>query len=236
MTYEELKKEVMKIHDVIKEIAQEDEKIDSLWGGTQILYSPIETKDKSKPTILLLGFNPGIGYLLENDKIAADFEPLEQLDYIEKDYKYAKSIRSFFLDICKEKELFENNVVATNFYFFSAKNLKETKELINLLKEKEPLKKVAQEILHSSKEGNYLYCLAKRWLKALIEEIVKPDVIITIGKETHDFIENTLKNEDCKFKINFNKENILVLPRKYSDLEKDKAAIVCKQLKEKLNK
>ena len=231
MTYEELKKEVKIVHNLIKEIAKQNEEIDNKFAGTQIMFSQLEALDKNKPKILLLGINPGWGYWQKNNVIVGKFDEQKELEYKDGEYDLAKNIKSFFIDYCKMEDLFKTNVLKSNFFYFATENFSEYKALTKKLLEIEEFKNCANSIL-KQKEKNPLFCLAKRWTKALIEDIIKPDIIICDGKTTNEnYLINAIKNDDCGFKINFDKDKSIFLSRTFSTISNEEKEKKCKELK-----
>ena len=232
--YEILKKEVKKVHEIIKEIAQKNKVVDDIFSGTQIMFSHIEKIDKFKPTILLLGINPRWGYFQENNEIVEKFNKLSELDYINAEYKLAKNIKNFFVDICKMEDLFKSNVIKSNFFYFATKNFEKFKTLKNEILKYDEFNSIAQQILMRN-EDNFLYCLAKRWTKMLIEDIIKPDIIICEGSIVLSFLESSYQYDDCDFKIKFNPKYIITLKRNFSNITYEEKKMKCEELKKLLN-
>ena len=232
--YEILKEEVKKVHKVIKEIAKENKTVDNIFAGTQIMFSQLEKFDKNQPKILLLGINPGWGYFQKNNEIVEKFDELDELEYKNNNYSLANNIRDFFVNICQMEKLFETNVVKSNFFYFATEIFEAYKELTNKLLEIEEFKKYANNIL-KSEEKNPLFCLAKRWTKILVEDIIKPDIIIFEGGEAENYFLNNIKNDDCGFKINFDPKYI-TLTRNHSNILYEEKIEKCKELKKLLNK
>jgi len=104
---------------------------------------------------------------------------------------------------------------------------------MKILNTNEEFQKIAEEIL-GSKSGNYLNNLAKRWTKALIEDIVKPDFIICEGKSTY---ENLLKQfilyDSYGIQINYPLEKVIFYERTYSNIKNKEN--FCQKLNEILN-
>ena len=123
------------------------------------------------------------------------------------------------MDVCDKKSLFENNVFSSDFFFFATENISSFNELTKILNKNDSFVQEAKKILGSNKkEGNYLYCLSKRWVEMLICEIIKPNVIITMGSSTYNLVDSAIKKGDCGFKIEFDKNKILNLRRNYSNI------------------
>ena len=233
--YEILKEEVKKVHKVIKEIAKENKTVDNIFAGTQIMFSQLENFDKNQPKILLLGINPGWGYFQKNNEIVEKFDELDELEYKNNNYQLAENIRDFFVNICQMEKLFETNVVKSNFFYFATENFEAYEKLTNKLLEIEEFKKYANNIL-KSEERNPLFCLAKRWTKTLIEDIIKPDIIIFEGVKAKDNFLSSIKNDDCGLKINFDPEKTIYLKRFFSEISNEEKIEKCKELKKLLNK
>jgi len=214
MTYNELKNEVIKIHNVIKEITEENNELKSNFCGTDIMYSPL--KSKKTPKILLLGFNTGCGFFNENGKIIEDFDESKEFEYIKGEYILAEEFKKL-LKLCNKEHLLEH-LVKSNIYYFGTKNIKDFNTFMKILNNNDKFKKIAQEIL-GNESGNYLNNLAKRWTKSLIEDIIKPDFIICEGKAT---FENQLKqfiiSDAYGFKIDFPLNKIIYFDRIYSNI------------------
>ena len=214
MTYNELKNEVIKVHNIIKEITEENEKLKEIFCGTDIIYSPL--KSKKTPKILLVGFNTGCGFFNENGKIIEDFDESKEFEYIKGEYILAKEFKKL-LKWCNKENLLEH-IVKSNIYYFGTKNIKDFNAFMKILNTNDKFKKIAKEIL-GKESGNYLNNLAKRWTKILIEDIIKPDFIICEGKTT---FENQLKqfiiSDAYGFKIDFPLNKIIYFNRTYSNI------------------
>ena len=133
------------------------------------------------------------------------------------------------------EKLFETNVVKSNFFYFATENFNAYKKLTNKLLEIEEFKKYANNIL-KSEEKNPLFCLAKKWTKILVEDIIKPDIIIFEGGEAENYFLNNTKNDDCGLKINFDPEKTIYLKRFFSEISNEEKIEKCKELKKLLNK
>jgi len=229
MNYIELKNEVIKVHNTIKKIAETNDELKKIFCGTDIMYSPLNCKEN--PKILLLGYNTGCGYLNENGKIIEDFEEGDKFEYIDGEYILANEFKEL-LKLCNKTKLMEH-IIKSNVYYFGTQNVDEFHTLMKILNTNEEFQKIAEEIL-GSKSGNYLNNLAKRWTKALIEDIVKPDFIICEGKSTY---ENLLKQfilyDSYGIQINYPLEKVIFYERTYSNIRNKEN--FCQKLDEILN-
>ena len=214
MKYNELKNEVKKVHNVIKEITKENEELKKIFCGTDIMYSPLNCKEN--PKILLLGYNTGCGYFNENGEIIEDFEESDKFEYIDGEYILANEFKNL-LKLCNKTDLMEH-IIKSNVYYFGTSNVDEFKTFMKILNNNEKFQNIAKEILGKA-SGNYLNNLAKRWTKILIEDIVKPDFIICEGKSTYDnLLKQFILYDSYGIQINYPLEKIIYYERTYSNI------------------
>jgi len=215
MEFNQLKNEVLTVHQIIKKIAKDNKELKDIFCGTDILYSPLNCSEN--PKILLLGYNPGCGYFNENNEIIEDLEEGEKFEYIDGEYILANEFREL-LKHCNQYELMEH-IIKSNVYYFGTPSMDAFNKFMSILNANEEFQDVAKRILNRE-SGNYLNNLAKRWTKFLIEDIVKPDLIICEGKST---FENLLKqfiiSDAYGFKINFPLDKIIYYERIYSNIK-----------------
>jgi hypothetical protein len=231
MTYQELANEVKIVHHVIKKLTEKDEELKQMFCGTDIMFSPLDIDSKCKNKILLLGFNPGCGYYKEHGKIIEDFDEGKFFEYAKEEHILAKN----FIDMLRtcNKEYLKNCIIKSNIYYFATENIDVFNKFMSKLNKYPEFQEVAKKILKKDTSGNFLNNLAKRWTKILIEEIVKPDIIICEGKGVYtNQLLQFIENDAYGIKINFDIKKIIYYERSYSNISESEKENFCKKLQE----
>jgi len=151
-----LKRLELEVHEMnlrIKNEAEENKIIMSLFKGFQIYISPI----LFNPKVLFLGINPGSGYYDKHQIIVQQFEPLAEQD---SGYGPWAQLEYCFNRIGKADYL--NTIVKTNAYFISTKNEAELNKLLKYLPAE-----IRNDFIIKSKE----------WVKTIISEIMPINII-----------------------------------------------------------
>lgn len=170
--YNNLAEEVLENHSKILNEMCTNINIANLYKGTQILFSPLI----EKPTILLMGINPGPGYFNQTDgERVAQFKPLNELEYIVKksdsvrfDYVYnyvlAVDTRKAFQE-ANLTYLLESQTVKSNVYYTATKDTTDLWKLVCAL---------------CGTNLNDPETVALDWTRRLVD-IISPKVIICEG-------------------------------------------------------
>lgn len=166
--YSAITEEIKKYHYWILKECQNNSRINEIYKGCQILFSPL----LEKPEFLLIGFNPGGGYHKWHGKIVEQFDPMTALEYYLNKHSLGEQTKSLFNMAGKEDEL-RNSTVKINFYPWATDNIADFNELMSLLPKKLSFQ---------------LFELARMWTKKIIE-IVKPSTIICEGFKAFDEVQ-----------------------------------------------
>ncbi len=180
--------EVISLKEKIVKAISKDEEIKNLYVGTRIFFSNLI----QKPTIYLIGINPGGGY--EGDELV----PLKKLEYIDNErnkYTLARETRTVFKNI-NRMDVLETTTFKTNIFFTSTKKQTDIYKITDLLGR------------NDGELGAELFNKSYKWTKELID-IIQPKIIICEGRAALvdlcnslvlDFNEFTWEN-DCTKKI-----------------------------------
>ena len=166
--YSSITEEIKLYHSLILKECQNNSRINEIYKGCQILFSPLF----EKPEFLLIGFNPGGGYHKWHGKIVEQFEPMPALEYYLNKHSLGEQTKSLFSIAGKEEEL-RNSTVKINFYPWATDNVTDFNELMRLLPKN-----------LSSK----LFALARVWTKTIIE-ILEPNTIVCEGFKAFDEVQ-----------------------------------------------
>ena len=184
MTLDEIKKEVMDIHNKIKNECIINGRLKKLYKGCQIYYSDIVIN----PDIMFIGINPGAGYFNHNKRIVEKFEPDEKLEYLQVDYMLGKQVIKLFK--LMDREILLEKAFKTNIYFFASNNINEFYDILYLLPQE-----LREELLYKN----------KYWIKEIINNI-NPKCIICEGFLAYYELKKLFKdsfiviNENVNFK------------------------------------
>jgi len=166
--YSAITEEIKKYHSLILKECQNNPRINEIYKGCQILFSPLF----EKPEFLLIGFNPGGGYHKWHGKIVEQFEPMPALEYYLNKHSLGEQTKSLFTMAGKEDKL-RNSTVKINFYPWATNNVADFNELMSLF----PKKLCSQ-----------LFELARVWTKTIIE-LVRPTTIVCEGFKAFDEVQ-----------------------------------------------
>jgi hypothetical protein len=147
---ENMKNEVIEIHNRIKKICETNKKLEKIYNGCVISSSPICIN----PYILFFGINP-----------SGKYEIFEQKPDPKGYGFFWEEMKNCLKAINKEKLL--ENIVVTNRYFFSTKNVESLNKFFDLVNMEFP----NWEIQNKQVE----------WTRTIINE-VQPKLIIVAGK------------------------------------------------------
>ncbi|RKS53789.1 hypothetical protein BC962_2045 [Gillisia mitskevichiae] len=166
--YSAITEEIKKYHSLILKECENNPRINEIYKGCQILYSPL----LERPEFLLIGFNPGGGHHKWHGKIVEQFDPMTALEYYLNKHSLGEQTKTLFTMAGKEDEL-RNSTVKFNFYPWATNNVADFNELMRLLPKN----------LRSK-----LFALGRVWTKTIIE-IVKPSTIICEGFKAFDEVQ-----------------------------------------------
>ena len=99
--YSKISEEIKYYHNLILEEAKKDLKIEELYKGCQVLFSPLIYQ----PEFLLIGFNPGGGYYKWHGKIVEAIRSYAALEYYLNKHSLGEQTKSLFSLAGKENEL-----------------------------------------------------------------------------------------------------------------------------------
>jgi hypothetical protein len=177
---EELKKEVIVVHDKIVKASETNGNIKKLYKGCLIYVSPFY----DNPKILFLGINPGGGYCRKNKEIQKQFDPLDKK---ETGYGLWKELENCFSKMGEEQLI--DNMIKSNCYFFCTDAEKDLYSLFKILPNE-----LRIEVLSKS----------QKWVKTLISEI-SPKIIICGGKSAMVKIQELYPEYECLERTNYTK-------------------------------
>ncbi len=170
---EKIAKEAEEWGDKLKELYNTDEKINKLYRGIDIWFSPII----ENPEIMFLGINPGAGFCKNNNNtLVHRIEPREMPEYVDKDVFYILKRDWEYVFGDKEnclnrRDLLEKSV-KSNFCYFATENTKNMEKLFTQI---------------SGKFGVSPYKLCGDWTCRMIKEI-NPKILICEGKKAFDLL------------------------------------------------
>ena len=131
--YNQIASEVRKLHAQIKKTrdsgSELSAKIEKVFQGTKILYSPLVYE----PQILFVGINPGAGHLYDSKSLLEDFAPSNEMIYSEGSFRLAYNTRSLFEEIGKLDVLRAS--MKTNLFYQSTTSASDLYKLFSLVEE-----------------------------------------------------------------------------------------------------
>jgi len=201
--------EVQNYHKLILEAASKDSRVEELYKGCQILFSPLI----KKPKYLLIGFNPGGGYYKWHGKIVEAFGPMQGLEYYLNKHSLGEQTKSLFSMAGKEQDL-KNSAVKINFYPWATNNVAEFNELMKLLP-----KDLSSKLFH----------LARVWTKNLIENI-KPKTIVCEGFKAFDEVQVLFPEKYKQEKSDFHKSFLIDQETQVLGYKRNQGSILNKQV------
>ncbi len=181
--------------------------------GWRIMYSPIIPKAK----VLLMGINPGAG--MKNVTIDYPNPQLEYLNNLEYNYKLAGQTVELFRRIGKF-DVLEQHTAKTNIHYYVSKGMTDFRKIFWAI----------DDIIKSNSGGSKDYLsLSYSWNKAMIYDIIDPQVIICEGKGAYDYVLG-LMAQSIELKVEENWDGfcglhkagdkwILGYSRRYSDIK-----------------
>ena len=127
--FESLKNEVILYDKYINSLVSTYTRINDVYKGCQILYSPLHIN----PEILFIGINPGSGYYKSYGYPVKKYDPPSIFEYLDKNESY--KLKNDTLDVFKksQKTHLLNNAVKTNYMYFSTQGMKYLFELTTIL-------------------------------------------------------------------------------------------------------
>jgi hypothetical protein len=166
----EVKEINIKIEQVINNNRKNKKRNDALryYKGIQIYFSPVIRK----PTMLIMGINPGQGYSEAYSKTVQRYYPLRAHEYLRFDYKLATDVYTIFQNIGK-LDILEKSV-KSNYYYIATKGQKEFRSLMITLPDG-----IKKEVESKS----------EKWTRDLIE-YVEPSFILCEGFESFNKLNN----------------------------------------------
>ena len=201
--------EVQNYHKLILEAASKDSRVEELYKGCQILFSPLI----EKPKYLLIGFNPGGGYYKWHGKIVEHFEPMPALEYYLNKHSLGEQTKSLFSLAGKEKDL-EHSTVKINFYPWATNNVADFNELMRLLP-----KKLSAKLFH----------LSRVWTKQIIA-IIQPKTIVCEGFKAFDEVQVLFPERSQQEKSNFQKSFLIDHKTRVLGYKRNQGTILNKQV------
>ena len=163
----------------LNELYKTDVKIQALYRGTSLWYSPIV----ENPEVMFLGINPGAGFYNNNNhQLCHFFEPLKIMEYTDPKQDY--QLKWEWMYVFGEKGLNRLDVlsksVKTNFCYLATEDEAALKKLFTQIRGK--LNIAPYEIF-----GN--------WTRQIIQQI-NPKLLICEGKDALEFLKTwSFKNE-----------------------------------------
>lgn len=115
--FEQLKDEVRAYDRKIVEVTGVDREISALYKGTQLLFSPVMIN----PTFLLMGINPGAGYMNSCGERVEQIEPMDELEYFSCNYTLAAETKIAF-ERAGLTELLKSSAVKSNVWYWATKD------------------------------------------------------------------------------------------------------------------
>ena len=169
----QMQEDVEKIGKEIRKLCKSNEKLNNLYQGCRIWFSPLY----KNPNILFFGMN-------HSGEWGGDWDRYKPQDDEPKGNKFYEKMRKCFKKIQKEELL--KNMVITNRYFFGTNTFKELEEdFFNLLIE---MKSVDYRNMIKNKQIE--------WVKTIIEEL-SPKLIVVGGFNLiYKFVDKVLYNEE----------------------------------------
>lgn len=167
-------------HYSLLEACDKDFETKNLYFGTQIFLSPLF----ENPHLLIIGINPGYGFYKDNGYRSELFDPLENMNYIERDeygeYLYNDSI-SRETRKCFESagilHILESDAIKTNVFYQSTQDAGDLPKLIN------KARTAGVDLLQNI------------WVTKLLIEAINPRVILIEGEKALEYLTKHLRFE-----------------------------------------
>ena len=181
MEYSNLYSEVQNLIDLVNNDPENKQKP----TGWRIMYSPVISKAK----VLLVGINPGAG--METATIDYKDLQLEYLNNLAYNYRLAGHTVDLFRSIGKF-DVLEHHTAKTNIHYYVSKNMTKFREIF----------KAINDTIKRNSEGSKDYLsLTYAWNRAMIYDIIDPEVIICEGKSAYDYLLGGVMAERNELKI-----------------------------------
>ena len=174
---ENLQNEVENMNKKILYLCKQDSKLNQIYKGCQVFYSPFI----KKPKLMIIGINPGSGYYKSQGKIVQKFEPID--NYNEGGVLFEELRYMIFKEMNKQ-DIFLSSFI-TNAYYFATEKSSDLNNFLKLLPED-----LRSELKQKSTQ----------WLKYLIST-VSPKIILCTGHQAFDIVKSFYA-EDMVISIN----------------------------------
>ncbi|WP_034919670.1 hypothetical protein [Gillisia sp. CAL575] len=207
--YSAITEKIKKYHSLILKECQNNPRINEIYKGCQVLFSPLF----EKPEFLLIGFNPGGGYHKWHGKIVEQFDPMPELEYYLNKHSLGEQTKSLFALAGKENDL-ENSTVKINFYPWATDNVADFNELMSLLP-----KDLSSQIFECGRV----------WTKKIIE-ILEPTTIVCEGFKAFDEVQILFPEKYKQEKSDFHRSFLIGQNTMVLGYKRNQGSIINKEI------
>jgi len=180
-------REVRYFQKELLEEAETDDRIEELFRGIQVLYSPVTVR----PEVLIIGLNPGSGHFTHEGELVDKVMPLQEHEYFQIDATLANETREVFASIGETETLKKS--VKTNYYYIATDSASTLSQLFRVLPND------LKQLVHKD---------AFKWTQRLVGAI-NPRVILCEGFMAFDLVSRAVSVENSEKNFGTNLKEII---------------------------